>query len=421
MLEQWAQAKLQLSILCDGPDIYKACSNVCVSFEAWLQKWREHIDKTEVKAQKETHGTDAMDWERIADAAMLHLPAIEVLKAGEVLLEAMAHHIDGLQHASTVYLRVYKSYHLQSKCLGAAGEVYMSKLQAISALKEAKKAHKNAAKQLKLALLHEDDSSEDEQERMQAQQDIKEKRKALKDASAAWHEALQQIIKLQQHFPEIIKEIRAGLPPELVDLWRPDLSLDAFESCLVLATDSRHKVYKAFMDGKAYALKEFVVTQSMDLKQLMREAAFLHRMQHPAIIKVLSIFEDNSNTSSSMLLQMPFFEHGTLEEWIVNYQPGWRSVRVVLHDVAGALEHLHSLLVTHCDVKPSNILITADCRGCLADFDISVSAITRTCTVAATRLLRTSIGFTPGYEAPELARYFASCVLGSMPHVLLSA
>jgi serine/threonine protein kinase len=320
----------------------------------------------------------------------------------------MDSHVDCLQLAKKVHRRVCESHHLHSRCLGAAGELYLGKLQAVSTLKVAKSVRQKAAIQLKRELLLEHDPSiaEDEQEKMQVQQAIKEKRKALKDGSAALQKALQQVIILQQNFPEIVKEIRAGLPQELVELWRPDLSLDVFESCVVLFTDSRHMVYKAFMDGKAYALKQFVVTQDMDLKQLIREAALLRRMQHPAIVQVLSIFEHITHTSSSMLLQMPFFEHGTLDQWITNHLPEWKSVRVVLFDVAGALEHLHSFSVIHCDVKPSNILVAAPhCRGCLADFDISMSSMTRTCTVAATRLLRTSIGFTPGFESPELARY----------------
>ena len=47
-----------------------------------------------------------------------------------------------------------------------------------------------------------------------------------------------------------------------------------------------------------------------------------------------------------------------------------------------------------------NILVAANSRGRLADFDISVDTVTRTSSVyAATR-----VGFTAGFEAPELQK-----------------
>ena len=39
-------------------------------------------------------------------------------------------------------------------------------------------------------------------------------------------------------------------------------------------------------------------------------------------------------------------------------------------DVLSALEYLHNLGIVHCDVKPPNILIAADERARLADFDV---------------------------------------------------
>jgi serine/threonine protein kinase len=246
----------------------------------------------------------------------------------------------------------------------------------------------------------------DEKRRDEMQEAAREKRGALQAASGALLGALREAMALRQSFPELVREIRKDLPYELVDLWRPDLTFDAFDDIITLATDSRHKVYKARIKDKTYALKEFTLATDTGLKDLFREAALLRRMRHPAVVEVLGVFEDTiRNNEEVMFLQMPFFELGTVDEWIESERPEWHAVRLVLFDIAGALEHLHSYSVVHCDVKPSNILVEASRskrRGCLADFDISVSARTRT--VTATTLVSKTLAFTPGFDAPELRR-----------------
>jgi len=54
-----------------------------------------------------------------------------------------------------------------------------------------------------------------------------------------------------------------------------------------------------------------------------------------------------------MMLQMPFYPHGSVDEWVQD-APGWIKVRTVLQDVTGALAHLHVNHVVHSDIKPPN-------------------------------------------------------------------
>jgi serine/threonine protein kinase len=131
----------------------------------------------------------------------------------------------------------------------------------------------------------------------------------------------------------------------------------------------------------------------------MREAALLLRMSHPAIMEVLGVFWGHEH--ESLMIKMPFYSSGTLDQWIVAHQPEFCSVRRVLRDIVGALAHLHDHSVVHADVKPANIMVTAFGQGCLADFDISVNYNERISTVFAATV-KTSVGYTAGFDAPEL-------------------
>jgi len=122
---------------------------------------------------------------------------------------------------------------------------------------------------------------------------------------------------------------------------------------------------------------------------------------------VVAVFEDPDPNRRAFFIQMPFYQYGHLESWIATYAPRGRAVRRALADVLSALVYLHSQGIVHCDVKPPNILIAADERARLADFDISVDLKTRV-SVRYAKNRSTCVGYTPGYEAPELLRCGAS-------------
>jgi serine/threonine protein kinase len=298
------------------------------------------------------------------------------------------------------------------------GERYARKHKGVEDVQRASTAHKQARARLKkeetLKHLSEEDPSLLEEEGTtleELQTKVLQRRRTLKEAAADLQSALGALLEVQDYFPEVCMHFKSGLPTELLAVWRPDLTLEAFESRETLTTGANHTVYKAKMDGRMYALKEFRLASDEGLKRLLREAAMLRKMRHPAIVEIVSVFEDAGQASKDgrrMLLQMPLFEHGTLDTWVASEAPSWRAVRTVLLDVAGALEHLHAASVVHCDVKPPNILIAPNCRGRLADFDISVDYTTRTSTtrfVAATK-----VGYTAGFDAPELPRYLCVSV-----------
>jgi len=122
-------------------------------------------------------------------------------------------------------------------------------------------------------------------------------------------------------------------------------------------------------------------------------------MCHPAIVPIVAVFRDTHK--GSVMLQMPFYPYGQVDEWVKSSAPGWMAVRAVLQDITGALAHLHMNQIVHSDIKPPNILVGPRERGKLADFDISVASETRT-TQQYLVTTRVRVGWTANFEAPEL-------------------
>jgi serine/threonine protein kinase len=101
--------------------------------------------------------------------------------------------------------------------------------------------------------------------------------------------------------------------------------------------------------------------QPGQIAQLQREFDFAHRLDHPHIIRVYE--------SGSGWLAMELVDGGT-----VSKLAGLPARLAALGQIAGALDYAHQLGIVHCDVKPSNILVSLpfSVRGAvLIDFGVA--------------------------------------------------
>lgn len=125
---------------------------------------------------------------------------------------------------------------------------------------------------------------------------------------------------------------------------------------------------------------------------LHNEVAVAGVVEHPRVVRMLSLEEDEE----AARLSMELMEGGSLHDLIAEKGAlgEGRSLHLILEVLKG-LSHAHAKGLVHRDLKPANILLTADGDAKLGDFGLALSV--RSKPVAQEHLLAT-----PDYVAPEI-------------------
>ncbi len=133
---------------------------------------------------------------------------------------------------------------------------------------------------------------------------------------------------------------------------------------------------------------------SPDLKRAEREARIAASLNHPHIVGVFDLVDDEDQ----QYLVMEYVEGTTLAELIRSRGAlDRRDAARLLSQVASALAAAHASGIVHRDVKPSNILVRPDGQVKLSDFGIAR-------TLADASLTQTGlVTGSPAYLAPEVA------------------
>jgi serine/threonine protein kinase/predicted ATPase len=125
--------------------------------------------------------------------------------------------------------------------------------------------------------------------------------------------------------------------------------------------------------------------------RFLQEARRLARLSHPGIVAV----HDVGLESGQAYVVSEFLEGPDLAQWLDTRRPKWHESACIAAALADALAHAHARSVVHRDVKPANILLTADRGPVLVDFGIGLDE------AAAGGAQLGIVAGTPNYMAPE--------------------
>ena len=133
------------------------------------------------------------------------------------------------------------------------------------------------------------------------------------------------------------------------------------------------------------------------LERFRLEAEFAQRHSHPNLVEVYSVARDQP--TNLCYLVMEYLPGGSLRD-VLRANPKGLSIPDVMRiacDIARALVLVEDCGMVHRDVKPDNVLFSADGVAKLAD--LGISRFSREPNVRATRV--SAVIGTPAYMAPE--------------------
>ena len=103
-------------------------------------------------------------------------------------------------------------------------------------------------------------------------------------------------------------------------------------------------------------------------KKFVKEAKNLAQMNHPHIVKVVDVFEEND----TVYYVMQYLSGGSLSDYVKQHGALDEAIAIkYIQQIGSALEYMHQKHICHYDVKPSNILLDAKGGAMLIDFGIS--------------------------------------------------
>jgi hypothetical protein len=132
-----------------------------------------------------------------------------------------------------------------------------------------------------------------------------------------------------------------------------------------------------------------------ELGRFRREAEAIARLAHPNIVQVYEVGEHEG----CPYLVLELLEGGSLADRLAGTPLPPRQAAELALALAGAVQHAHEKGVIHRDLKPGNVLLTADGVPKIADFGLAKRL--------GTNRAQTETGViagTPSYMAPEQAQ-----------------
>ena len=193
-------------------------------------------------------------------------------------------------------------------------------------------------------------------------------------------------------------------PPESVIAMPPSAaalpSIPGYEVQTVLGHGGMGVVYKAWHRGlqRPVALKMLLAgefARSEERERLLREAKAVASLRQVNIVQVYDVGDLNGRP----YFTMEFVEGGNLAQKLAGTPQPARQAAALVATIAEAIHVAHQSGLVHRDLKPGNILLTANGIPKITDFGLARSLADE----GGLTLSGVTLG-TPSYMAPEQAR-----------------
>jgi serine/threonine protein kinase/tetratricopeptide (TPR) repeat protein len=199
-------------------------------------------------------------------------------------------------------------------------------------------------------------------------------------------------------FASAIHSIRRDIDEEADDLIDQDIA--GFRILRVLGRGGMGVVYLAerrLRDFQQWVALKLLHGQWLDpatLDRFARERRILARLHHP---NIATLIDAGATADGRPYLVMEYIEGEPLADYCDNRKLDLGARMQLARGLLSALAYAHRALVVHRDLKPGNVLVTADGTLKLLDFGIArlLEADTGAPRNTATRV------FTPDYASPE--------------------
>ena len=149
--------------------------------------------------------------------------------------------------------------------------------------------------------------------------------------------------------------------------------------------------------GKRFAVKVLSKKKMSDEDKvaMQTEIDILKQIDHPNVVKLIDVFEDERH----WCLVMELMEGGELFDQILEKEQFMESeARDAIRSIVDAIDYCHKQGIVHRDIKPENLLLSSKELG-IASLKIADFGLARL--LQENSLASTTCG-TPGYVAPEV-------------------
>jgi len=147
--------------------------------------------------------------------------------------------------------------------------------------------------------------------------------------------------------------------------------------------EARHRA-----TGTRVAIKreEAIFTDLIDCKRILREIKLLRNLNHEGIVRLIDVRAAPYPEYDTLLLILDFHESDLKKLIRSTDSINELEVKTIIYELLKGVKYLHSAKVLHRDIKPGNVLLSANKKPKICDFGLARGGLDTTESVSYERI-----------------------------------